>query len=376
MQRGKVHYLSHVTQKLQRIFFLSPLMAILYSPLLQAAVPIKEIQSSISTHALEPPTSSQLFSLNANNLDQVLKELDPNSRYIPPPPPTSSLLKKKPRNFGIEIFEHKSTPWIRTIPDGPAFLAGLPEIGVLLAINNKNVSGCSLSQIATLIDKAMRNDKILIKVSDGLDGAVDNYSVSSAVHQTQAITWRHIDNHMILRINEFSTRHTAPALAAIYRVLIDQKTKVILDLRGSAGGDLYEALEIASMFVSARQPLVNTFDRDKTIVHYRSTQNQKLESPIGILIDSRTASSAEILTGILKFYRLSSVVGDKSYGKCTSTTAIPLSNGGKLWLTNRGVRFPDNSSCSGTGIQPDIKIPDISVLRLSVIIEKAFGMRH
>lgn len=354
--------------------FLCGLVTLGYSLFVQAAVPISEIQSIISTYALYPPLPSKLSSLNEDNLDQVLKELDPYARYIPP---VTQQLKKKapPRYLGVEVFKHESTLWVRSTPNSPASQAGLPEVSVLFAINHKKVQEHDLSQILALIDKAVLNDDVLIEVIEKTGDTRESYSIKPLVQSAETISQQRINGYLVIRIDEFLTRNIAPALSAIYRVLVDQQTEVILDLRGSVGGDLYEALEIAGMFVPVGQHLVNTYDRQGVVVRYKSMPGRKLKAPVGILIDSNTASAAEVLTGILKFYRLSSVIGEQSYGKCLSTTVMPLANKGELWFTNHGIRFPDNSSCTGVGIKPDIKISDISVLGLFSILKKVFNAK-
>jgi len=347
------------------------LLTLGYSLFVQAAVPISEIQSVISARALHPPLPSKLSSLNEDNLDQVLKELDPYARYIPP---VTQQLKKKapPRYLGVEVFKHESTLWVRSTPNSPASQAGLPEISMLFAINHKQAQGNDLSQVLALIDKAVLNDDVLIEVIEKTGDAQASYSVKPHVRSAKAFSQQYVNGYLVIRIDEFLTRNIAPALSAIYRVLVDQQTEVILDLRGSVGGDLYEALEIAGMFVPVGQHLVNTYDRQGVVVRYKSMPGRKLKAPVGVLIDKHTASAAEVLAGILKFYRLSSVIGEQSYGKCLSTTVMPLANKGELWFTNLGIRFPDNSSCTDIGIKPDINISDISILKLTDILNRVF----
>lgn len=374
MQRDNVKFLLDLIPSLWCICLLT-MITLSFSPLARATAPVDEIYSIISTKALQPHASVESLKLDANHLEEWLKVMDPYARYIPP---ATLRPEKKPLHLGVEIFKYKSIPWIQTVPDGPAYLAGLPEVSTLLTIDYRNVQGYNLSQISTLLDEAMQKDTVIIMVADKPEGIGKNYTIKPVINtnKIRTITWRRIDNYIVMHISQFLTRYTATELSAIYNVLVDQETKVILDLRGCTGGDLYEALEVAGMFIPANQPLVNTYDRNGTATYYRSMSGQKLKSPIGVLIDNRTASAAEILAGTLQFYHLSRVVGDQSYGKCLSMTFVPLSNGGELWFTSRAIRFPDNSSCTGKGIKPDIKIPDISVIKLPNIMEKAFSARR
>ena len=221
--------------------------------------------------------------------------------------------------------------------------------------------------ISALLDKIVQRNQVILTVSSSSSYKGKDYRVSPAAYEAPSIMWRSKGNDVLIRIREFITHNTAPVFSARFSTLIRPGNRVILDLRGCSGGDLYEALEIAGMFVTAGLPLAKAYDRNGVVKIYKSPIGQKLKSPNWILIDNKTASSAEIIAGILQYYHLSIVVGEKSYGKCLSQTLFPLSDGGVLWLTTLDVRFPDNCSCTGRGVKPDISYPDISVASMTEI---------
>jgi len=357
---------------LPRSWFLLLLLIFLISTLISvsvhAAPPIEEIRTLMAKRALRPQPKELLAVLDVNNLEASLRALDPYARYVPSS--SSSSDTSLTAHFGIEIFAYKSRLWVRPDFGGPADQAGIPEIGELLAINNKKVHGEDLDWISALIDKAKRDDHLSLTVASRPGGKGKTYKVKPATVQSSSITWRRVGADIVIRINEFASHDTAPCLAAIFTTLVRPGVRVILDLRGCSGGDLYEAIEIAGMFVASGLPLANTYDRSGAVQAYRAPAGQKLISPVCVLIDRRTASSAEILAGILRYHHLVRVVGERSFGKCVSQTLIPLSDGSGLWLTTLGISFPDNTSCSEAGIKPDIPMPDVSVAKYSDILKR------
>lgn len=333
-----------------------------------AAPGIDEIRTIVAQKALLPQPSDSLAALNINNLDKGLQAMDPYARYVP-----SSLLTANSTptlHLGVEIFAHKSRVWVRSDPGGPADKAGVPEIGELLAINGKRVLGNDLDRISAQLDKAMRNAQVNLTVARRIGSKGSPYKVKPAVFKPSSITSRRYGSHLVMRISEFVSHDTAPGLTARFIALVRPGNRVVLDLRGCSGGDLYEALEIAGMFVPAGRHLVSTFDRSGKVQIYRSPAGRKLQSPFLLLIDRRTASSAEILAGVLQFHHLARVVGERSYGKCVSQTLFPLSDRSGLWLTTLGINFPDNLSCNGRGITPDFTYPDISITKIVNIVNK------
>lgn len=347
---------------------LTTLSSVLFAVSVHATPPINEIRTLITNKALRPQSNEGLSALTIKNLDTSLPAMDQYARYVPYPALLSD--SANPLHLGIEVFVHKSRLWIRSDRDGPAFQAGIPEIGELLSINSKKVNGDDLDRISALLDKAARVDNVVLSVASRPGGKAKAYRVKPAAFQLSSITWRRMGADIVMRISEFVSHDTAPGLSARYAALFRPGNRVVLDLRGCAGGDLYEALEIAGMFVPAGRPMASTYDRSGIVQTYRSPSGSKLTAPVWVLIDQRTASAAEILAGILQQHRLARVVGEQSYGKCESQTLFPLSDHGGLWLTTLEVKFPDNSTCTGSGIKPDISYPDIAVASIRDIIRK------
>jgi carboxyl-terminal processing protease len=332
-----------------------------------AAPRIDEIRTIVAQKALLPPSSAALSGLNSANLDAGLQAMDPYARYVPA---SSRSATRWPLHLGVEVFAYKSRVWVRPDTGGPAEKAGVPEIGELLAINGKGVPSTDLALIDTRLDRAVKKGQVNLTVAQGFGGKERLYHVKPRAFQPPSVTWRRLGRDLVLRITEFASHDTAPAISARLSALKRPGNRVVLDLRGCPGGDLYEALEVAGLFVSAGRPLVSTHDRSGKVQTFRSPPGKKQRGRVLLLMDRRTASSAEILAGILQQHHAARVVGERSYGKCVSQALFPLSDRGGLWLTTLAISFPDNTSCNGNGIAPDVTYPDISVTATAAILNE------
>jgi carboxyl-terminal processing protease len=341
------------------IIFLSQLSCAVSA---QSVSPSIEIRKIITERALHPPSAESLALLRMDRLAEGLRSIDSHARYIPP----RLSFEKSSLRLGLDVFEHKSRIWVIPEPGGPASQQGIPEVGELRRVNNKRITG-SLEQASTIIDTAINNNSVILDVYDVADGHEKKYTIKPAVYKIPSITTTKVGKYVFIHIFDFVSHETAPFFSGLYNTIVKSGSSIIIDLRGCPGGDLFEALEIAGMFVPAGLPLITTYDRNGKVQSYISPAGLKLSRPVCMLMDTRTASAAEILLGILKTKSITRLVGERSYGKCESQTIFNLSDGGELWLTTLSIRFSDDTSCTQKGVQPDIIYPDISIARLAEI---------
>jgi carboxyl-terminal processing protease len=333
-----------------------------------ASPPIDEIREIVGRIALQAPSSDALSRLDADNPEKGLREIDPYARYLPPPLSRGGA-KRSPLFLGIEVFPYGSRLWMRTDPGGPAARAGLPETSQLLAIDRESVGANGFERIAGQLDRAMERKRVALTISRRPGDKGKTYSVRPGCFSAPSFTWRREKKSFIIRIREFAAHETVPGIVALYKTVIRSGAKVIIDLRGCPGGDMYESIELAGRYTPARQPLVTTRNRDGMVESYFAPGGSKLPRPLCLLLDRRSASAAEVFAGILQFHRLTPLVGESSFGKCVSQTLVPLSDGGWLWLTNLAVYFPNMDSCTGKGLLPGLPYPDIAVEDTDVIVK-------
>src|SRR5207253_11010708 len=132
----------------------------------------------------------------------------------------------------------------------------------------------------------------------------------------------------------------------------------ILDLRNDPGGLLDASIDVAGVFLDGGV-VVTTRGRnaaDDHVYRAQATGDVLRGTPMVVLINSASASAAEIVAGALQDHRRATVMGTRSFGKGSVQTIIPLEGRGALRLTTALYYTPSGRSIQGQGIAPDIVV--------------------
>lgn len=216
----------------------------------------------------------------------------------------------------------------------------------------------SVSKIADEKDFEIADIILEEGIGAGLDGDSKYYPTFNAEKKGQLKNHRNFANRMIedvlyIKISAFNKFTKQNLLAAL-----DENPEakgLILDLRGSPGGMLSEALGVIDVFLD-EGIVASAHGRDeKAIKFYNSEPGDKFANKsIVILIDGQTTSSAEIVASSLKEQSRAKVVGTNSYGKGTRQDLIMLPNGAELGLTTAYFYTPSEEKLNKVGVKPDI----------------------
>ena len=161
-----------------------------------------------------------------------------------------------------------------------------------------------------------------------------------------------------IQITEFS-EHTGDQFAKALDGLLKQGIdSLVLDLRNNPGGLLDAAVEVAELFFKKGEIVVYTQGRkpgDRE--DYRSEiDGPPLDLPVAVLINSGSASAAEVVTGALKDTGRAVVVGERSFGKGSVQSIFKLKNGEGLRLTTARYYTPSGVSIHEKGIVPQVEV--------------------
>ncbi len=158
-----------------------------------------------------------------------------------------------------------------------------------------------------------------------------------------------------LRLIEFNAQ-AAPQMAAAISTLVDAGVEgFVLDLRGNPGGLLMASIDVSRMWLQ-HGPIVRTLDRSGKNEAISANRTALTNLPLTVLVDGRSASSSEILTGALRDNNRATVVGTTTYGKALVQSLHPLSDGSGITVTVAHYYTPDGTDLSARGIIPDVVV--------------------
>ncbi|XFA73845.1 S41 family peptidase [Thermosynechococcaceae cyanobacterium Okahandja] len=156
-------------------------------------------------------------------------------------------------------------------------------------------------------------------------------------------------------LSEFTSHAADQVQAAIQQLTAERVDGFVLDLRGNPGGLLQAGIDIARMWLN-HGLIVRTVDRSGHSEQARANQSALTTLPLVVLVDQRSASSSEILTGALQDNGRAIVVGTKTYGKALVQSIHQLSDGSGLSVTVAHYYTPKGTDINRMGITPNVVV--------------------
>jgi carboxyl-terminal processing protease len=135
----------------------------------------------------------------------------------------------------------------------------------------------------------------------------------------------------------------------------------VVDLRSNPGGLLDQAVDVSDAFLESGE-IVSQRGRGRDDIerYYARPGDMAHGLPVIVLVDSGTASASEIVAGALQDHHRALVMGEKSFGKGSVQTVVQTGPEAALRLTTARYYTPSGRSVQAGGIDPDIKVPQLS----------------
>ena len=264
--------------------------------------------------------------------------------------------------IGVYMSQLKSTNEtiiIGTIDDDtPAAKVGIKAGDIIKEINLEDVSTKGSEYISSKI-KGTAGSTVKIKVLRGEEELT--FDVERAEIKVYKIKHEMLQNNIGYIDFDSFTDTSYNEFKAAYEDLKNNGAKsLIVDLRNNTGGYVDSALNIADMFVDSGKALLITEDKNGNRYTQSSKNSKEIDMPVVVLVNEYTASASEILTGILKDYKLATIVGTTTYGKGVIQEVYPdvlgKDIGGALKVTVSEYFTPNGNKINKVGIEPDEKV--------------------
>jgi carboxyl-terminal processing protease len=289
----------------------------------------------------------------------MLSELDPHSSYISGDDYRDLRDSSEGHYEGIGVDVEPRDGRIAVISvinDGPADRAGINPGDIITAIDGKPVEGRDPEEaIDTLLGKAGTTVDLVILTPEGDERSA---KVQREYLQIPTMWFRLLDRSWgyfhIGVFNKDSAVDLKKSLDSIDEDGIALRG-IVIDLRDNPGGVLQGAVEMADGFLEEGL-IVTTRGRNSAMqMEFRAHPGQWLPGvPLVLLVDRGTASASEVLAGALQDHRRALIVGERTFGKGSVQSVLPLRNGDGIKLTTARYYTPSGRSIQAKGIDPDV----------------------
>jgi carboxyl-terminal processing protease len=340
-----------------------------------------EVFGRIKNDYVEPVDDKKLISEAINGM---LSGLDPHSSYLDAEAFKELQVGTQGEfgGLGIEVgMEDGFVKVVAPIEDTPAWRAGLKSGDLIIKLDDTNVKGMTLNDAVKRMRGKPNTDITLTFVRKG-EAKPRVVTVTRAVIQIQSVKSKLLEpGYAYFRVTQFQ-EHSGETLAKA----IDKHFKenegpmkgIILDLRNDPGGLLNSAVAVSAAFLPKDALVVYTEGRSddarmklyaRPDYYVRGGKDDFLGNlpkevkslPMVVLVNGGSASASEIVAGALQDQGRAVVMGEKTFGKGSVQTILPLQNNAALKLTTARYYTPKGRSIQAEGITPDIAIRPVKV---------------
>lgn len=191
------------------------------------------------------------------------------------------------------------------------------------------------------------------------------FNIERAQVEIESVKWEILEgagseDFGYISIYQFGDKTEDEFQEAVNEIVLANVDGIILDMRNNGGGYLDTAVTVVSEFVTGQNKAVTVKMRDssKNEIYYTAGDASLAGIPLVVLVNSGSASAAEIVAGAIQDYETGIVIGEQTFGKGSVQTVEPLSDGSSLRMTVAKWHTPNDRSIDDVGITPDISMLD------------------
>ena len=318
-----------------------------------------EVMERAKATYVEEITDKKLIESAINGM---LVSLDPHSSYLDKKDfkYMTEQTSGKFGGLGIEItMDQGLVKIISPIDDTPAFRVGLKAGDYITNIDGETIIGMTLNEA---VDKMRGKPGTKVKLTiRRVNEKPFDVTIKREEIKTRSVKVDVKDEDILyIRISSFSEDVDKDIKKAFDDEMKKRKKQfkgIVLDVRNNPGGLLDQAVGVAGLFLNQGE-VVSTRARNEedTLRYYAKGVDITNGLPIVVLINNGSASASEIVAGALQDHKRAVIVGEKSFGKGSVQTVVPLGDYGAMRLTTARYYTPSGKSIQATGIDPDIVV--------------------
>lgn len=299
-------------------------------------------------------------------INGMLASLDPHSSYLDARDSESMRSQTDGEYGGLGLTVSSEDGAVRVVSptdDTPAARAGIKSGDFITHLDDELIFGSTLNEA---VDKMRGTPGTKIKLTVVRPGQPKplNFTLVREVIKIRPVRWEAKGNVGVIRIASFNRQTgeaTREAVTELSRKIGPDIAGFVIDLRSNPGGLLDQAIEVSDTFLE-RGEIVSQRGRSKGDIerYYARADDLTGGKPVVVLVDEGSASAAEIVAGALQDQKRAIVLGQRTFGKGSVQTLIPLGPDTGLRLTTARYYTPAGKSVQEAGIDPDIVVPQLT----------------
>ncbi|MDP8261016.1 MAG: S41 family peptidase [Candidatus Kappaea frigidicola] len=321
--------------------------------------------SLIQTKYVEEVDSKELI---YGALKGMLYSLDPYSQFLDPDAYSDMQVQTEGEfgGLGIEIaVKDNILTIISPIHGTPAERAGVMAGDRIIKIDGETTEAITLLEAVKKLRGKPKSEVTLTVFREKTSKIYDILIIRDIIKIDSIKDVQMVDEKIgYIRLVEFQENSPAEFKKAVVKLKKEGMDSLVLDVRNNPGGLLDSAIQITDMLLPADLVIVSTRGRDSKEEYTFSSKEKSLLSdkePMVVLINEGSASGSEILAGALQDHNRAVLLGQKTFGKGSVQSVIPMSDGSAVRITTSKYYLPSGRSIHEKGIEPDIEVEEITM---------------
>ena len=240
--------------------------------------------------------------------------------------------------------------------NSPAEKAGIQVKDEIIKVNGTDISSSNYDMISELIKKDQDNEIVVKRGTEELTFSLNTATVDIPSVSSSTIDSKNNENNIgYIALSSFTAKSANEFREHLEKLEKEKDIKsLIVDLRGNTGGYLNVSYEIAQMFLSKGEVVYNLQQKNDS-KQYKDETDENRSYKVVVLVNSTTASSAEVLAAALHDSYGATLVGKTTFGKGKVQTVKYLKDTMVKYTSAIWTR-PNGEDVDGVGIKPDYEI--------------------
>jgi carboxyl-terminal processing protease len=267
-------------------------------------------------------------------------------------------MKGEGKGIGVRLTLHNQLPKVmETFAGSPARTAGLRPGDVIQQIDGTTVTGLPIVKIVGMLRSGAEGSIVHLRILRSGETRARDFYIARGHEKAPPVVWQTLAGTSVMHvgIRQFDARTPGLVKTAVQEAREDGLQGLILDLRGCSGGLVDEALATTNEFLSEGTIVLELDAQGNRLVHPVKPGGKATDIPVCVLINEKTASSAELMAGALKDNGRAILVGTRTAGMGTMLHPFKLHDGSVVFLAIAQWLTPNGHQIWHKGIAPDFE---------------------